>query len=146
MIISLWHRVAQEPLIQAIMNTNMTITRAHATKILQRWFCISLRNGIAVEGMTRRHFEGVTLDTQAEEMSPSEAETWADDDAVMRWIVQFTGSGPEGNLFQGNVNVSTLTLLYCDTQIVRSVTPDGFQGLDAFCYTAKQQQQQHLLL
>ena len=110
-VIGLWCRVAQEPLVQAIMNINMTITRAHATKILQRWFCISLRNGIAVEGMTRRHFEGVTLDMQAEEMSPSEAETWADDDAVMRWVVQFTGAGPEGNLFQGNVDVSTLTLL-----------------------------------
>jgi len=104
-------RIAEEPLIKAIMNTSMTITRAHATKLLQRWFYISLRSGVAVEGLARRHFEGVTLDTQVEEMSGSEAEMWADDDAVMQWVLQFTGGGPEGNLFQANVDVSLLTFL-----------------------------------
>ncbi len=92
------------------MNTSMTITRAHATKLLQRWFYISLRNNVAVEGLARRHFESVTLDTQVEEMSASEAEMWADDDAVVQWVLQFTGGGPEGNLFQANVDVSLLTL------------------------------------
>ena len=110
-IICLCHcRVAEGPLIQAIQNTSVTITRGHATKLLQRWFCISLKNGIATRGLSRRHFEGVTLDAQVEEMSSSEAEVWADDDAVMQWIVQFTGDGPEGNIFQREVNVSVKTL------------------------------------
>ncbi len=104
-------RVAEEPLIKALMNTSMTVTRAHATKLLQRWFYISMRNGVAVEGLARRHFESVTLDTQVEEMSASEAEMWADDDAVVQWVLQFTGGGPEGNLFRANVDVSLLTLL-----------------------------------
>ena len=104
-------RVAEEPLIKAIMNTSMTVTRAHATKLLQRWFYISMRNDVAVEGLARRHFEGVTLDAQVEEMSASEAEMWADDDAVVQWVLQFTGGGPEGNLFQANVDVSLLIQL-----------------------------------
>ncbi len=93
------------------MNTSMTITRAYATKLLQRWFYISLRNNVAVKGLARRHFEDVTLDTQVEEMSTSEAEMWSDDDAVVQWVLQFTGAGPEGNLFQANVDVSLLTFL-----------------------------------
>ncbi len=92
------------------MNSSMNITRGYASKLLQRWFGISLRNGVAVEGLSRRRFEGMTLDAQMEEMSTSEAETWADDDAVVRWIVQFTGDNPEGNIFQREVNVSLQSL------------------------------------
>lgn len=102
------------------MNTSMTITRALATKLLQRWFYISLRNNVAVEGLARRHFDNVTLDAQVQEMSAPEAEMWADDDAVVQWVLQFTGGGPEGNLFQANVDVSLLTFLHSLLTCLRS--------------------------
>ena len=98
--------MAEEPLLRAIQNTSITFNRGHATKLLQRWFCISLRNNIAVDGLSQRPFEGVTLDSQMEEMSQSEAQLWADDDAVMKWIVQFTRRGPDGSIFQQEVDVS----------------------------------------
>lgn len=99
-------RVAEEPLISTILNTSPNFTRAHAITLLKRWFCISLSNNIAVEGLTRRRFEGVMLDVQTEEMNESEAETWADDDAVVKWIMQFTGHGTSSNIFKREVDVS----------------------------------------
>ena len=107
-------RVAEEPLISKIVGTSPNFTRAHAITLLKRWFCISLSNNIAVEGLTRRHFEGVMLDVRTEEMNESEAATWADDDAVVKWIIQFTGHGTSSNIFDREVDVShCIWATYC---------------------------------
>ena len=106
------HRLAEEPLITAILNTSASFTRAHAITLLKRWFCISLGNNIAVEGISRRHFDGVMLDVQTEEMSEVEAATWADDDAVVKWIIQFTGNGTPSNIFKREVDVSVCILAH----------------------------------
>lgn len=103
-------RVAEEPLISSILQANAAFTRSHATTLLKRWFCISLRNQIAVDSISRRHFEGVMLDTQLEEMSESEADTWADDDAVVNWIIQFTGHGSSPNIFKQEVDVGFIII------------------------------------
>ena len=106
-------RVAEEPLLRAIKNTSVSLNRGHAVKLLQRWFCISLRNNIAVKRLSQRALEGVMLDTQMDEMSVSEAQMWADDNAVLKWIVQFISEGPEGNIFQREVDVSLVTDSAC---------------------------------
>ena len=106
------HRLAEEPLISAILNSSASFTRAHAITLLKRWFCISLGNNIAVQGIARRHFEGVMLDVQTEEMTEAEAETWADDDAVVKWIIQFTGHGTTSNIFEREVDVSHYILSF----------------------------------
>lgn len=117
-------RVAEEPLIRTILKTSPSFTRAHAITLLKRWFCISLSNNIAVEGITRRHFEGVVVDVQTEEMNESEAETWADDDAVVKWIIQFTGQGTSSDIFKREVDVSHSILV-----------PDSFAPHKLLCMT-----------
>ena len=115
-------RLAEEPLIAAILNTSASFTRAHAITLLKRWFCISLGNNIAVEGIARRHFEGVMLDVQTEEMSEAEAETWADDDAVAKWIIQFTGHGTCSNIFKREVDVSYYILSHMQETMPQTVS------------------------
>ena len=125
--------MAEEPLICAILDTSTTFSRSHAMLLLKRWFCISLRNSIAVEGLASRTFEGVVLDTQTEGMNESEAATWADDDAVVNWIMQFTGHGSAGNIFQQELDVSPPASCRCYAPLVY---PNCMIERDFYCDAA----------